>query len=520
MSTTELSEPQYIRHKWLFYHLHEVILRGLIALCLMVIAPLSWADAPPVVSLQVQNDLANGLSARSERNCHGALLSERWVVTAAHCVERGAKHSVKIQYSDHSVTRSVHYFIRHPSYRTNDVVHDIALLQLAESVAGPYFQVANAASDGLEPLWLWSDRLDFQAVGSRLARRDYQPLSDADCDAYIESTWQQRGQLSTVAKRPGQFCALAEQPRDASCFGDSGAPLVSYLNDQWTIYGVHSWSYDCQGFPSVMTRLADYRDWVFRHTQQLSMPDVITFGPLPEGISLHKQVVVQNSQPQAQFLSFSIANDPDGAVRVDYGSCYDELLAYQSCRIRLTVAAQAAPLHARLEVMNHHGESLRQVPVVGSGYQHIGQWHTTMPEMDWFQAIDDRQATQVDSSSIEVAVNAESQSLFALLRLAHEQSSDYFSLRCQGESSDCQGVLLWLNGQSIAPQIEAQGTLWSVPLKRGPKTVSLRLSIPEQRQGKLVFYRPVESAAGHSAGAMGAIWIFILAARRRRKRSV
>jgi len=217
-------------------------------------------------------------AGRREFWCGGALVTDRHVITAAHCTKDKNKKSfspsqftVRVgewdlgDADEYSIELAVSKFQAHPNFRPNGFYNDIAVFTLEKAV--PFTQY-------IQPICLptghFSDQLFTNQLptalgwgttyydGQEVPRLRGVPLpvwTNEDCDkAYFQP-------ITEVF-----LCAgYADGGRDA-CQGDSGGPLMLYQEDtqSWMLIGVVSFGNRCaeSGYPGVYTRVNNFIDWV------------------------------------------------------------------------------------------------------------------------------------------------------------------------------------------------------------------------------------------------------------------
>ena len=197
--------------------------------------------------------------------CGGSIIAQKWVLTAAHCIEPGTKSAdVKAKagatnYITAGTWTQIERVVVHERYNPKTYENDLALLKLTSPPSGRVIPIANA--EMTVPV---GQPLEVTGWGATSEGGDAERNLLKATVPYVDTSVCNEPEAYNGSILSGMMCAGHRDGGVDACQGDSGGPLVWKTEDGPLLVGVVSFGEGCARKLKygVYTRVSKYRDWI------------------------------------------------------------------------------------------------------------------------------------------------------------------------------------------------------------------------------------------------------------------
>jgi len=202
--------------------------------------------------------------------CGGTLISNQYVMTAAHCTVGSSASQIKVLLGEHNLSDNgdgayrvqVAQIIQDSAYNADTLDRDFSILKLSTPVT-----FTNKVRPACLPPLSDTDKY----VGANAIVSGWGALSSGGSSPNVLNAVSvpviANDQCGNYGSQilASMMCAGKVTGGIDSCQGDSGGPLTTKINGAYRLIGVVSWGYGCAGagYPGIYARVNYVLPWIY-----------------------------------------------------------------------------------------------------------------------------------------------------------------------------------------------------------------------------------------------------------------
>ncbi len=263
--------------------------------------------------------------------CGGSIISNKWIVTAAHCTQNDSgtpipadEMFVRVGVNDpydslQGKTYAVKKVIVNAGFNNQTLLNDIALLELEDTINCPnaspirLITAADVAAGATDPgVMAWVTGWGLTQVYPQVL-----PLSLMKLQLPIISNAQASVIWGNNIPATDIMAGYLNGNKDA-CNGDSGGPLVVPVLGEYKLAGIVSWgSQECNTY-GAYTRESDFETWIRDSTGVYTPPPPVGDTIICQGVESSQYSIA--SLPAATAYEWKLLPDTAGTVSWNSGN--------------------------------------------------------------------------------------------------------------------------------------------------------------------------------------------------------